>query len=119
MTLFVGSSSYKYLRAAQTSNMLCQNQQSDALQVLAEQEAWKSAKQHGLDLVTILPNFVLGPVLSSRADGTSVGFLKVQTLPNLPRTASVQEVPTCCAFPNTAVMPIRSLEPWCVTSISV
>ena len=63
--------------------MACQSQQSDALQVLAEQEAWKTAKQHGLDLVTILPNFVLGPVLSSRADGTSVGFLKVRALPNL------------------------------------
>jgi hypothetical protein len=47
-------------------------------QVLAEQEAWKIAKESGLDLVTILPNFVLGPILSTRTDGTSVGFLKVR-----------------------------------------
>lgn len=53
------------------------------MQVLAEQEAWKIAKASGLDLVTILPNFVLGPVLSTRADGTSVGFLKVRTSPML------------------------------------
>ena len=45
--------------------------------MLAEQEAWKIAESSGLDLVTILPNFVLGPVLSDRAGGTSVGFLKV------------------------------------------
>ena len=44
--------------------------------MLAEQEAWKIARSSGLDLVTILPNFVLGPVLSSRADGTSVGLFE-------------------------------------------
>jgi hypothetical protein len=47
------------------------------LQTLAEREAWKLAKEHALDMVAILPNFVLGPAISSRADGTSVGFLKV------------------------------------------
>ena len=56
------------------------------MQVVAEQEAWKIAKSSGLDLVTILPNFVLGPVLSSRADGTSVGFLKVLGLYNSSRS---------------------------------
>lgn len=29
----------------------------------------------------MLPNFVLGPVISSRADGTSVGFMKVVGVP--------------------------------------
>ncbi|CAL5221716.1 g3958 [Coccomyxa viridis] len=52
------------------------NQPYHRSKVVAEQEAWKFAKSSGLDFVTILPNFVLGPVLSSRADGTSVGFLK-------------------------------------------
>ena len=47
------------------------------MQTLAEREAWKLAKEQDLDMVAILPNFVLGPVISSRADGTSVGFLKV------------------------------------------
>ena len=47
-------------------------------QTLAEREAWKLAKEHGLDMVAILPNFVLGPAISARADGTSVGFLKVR-----------------------------------------
>lgn len=50
------------------------------LQTVAEKEAWRIAKETGLDLVAVLPNFVLGPVISSRADGTSVGFLKVPTL---------------------------------------
>ncbi|CAL8468857.1 g8398 [Coccomyxa elongata] len=43
---------------------------------VAEREAWRLAEEHGLDLVAVLPNFVLGPVISSRADGTSVGFMK-------------------------------------------
>ena len=45
--------------------------------VLAEREAWQLAKAAGLDLVAILPNFVLGPVLSARVDGLSAGFVKV------------------------------------------
>lgn len=46
-------------------------------QALAEREAWRLAEEAGLDLVTVLPNFVLGPVLSARTDGLSVGFVKV------------------------------------------
>ena len=48
------------------------------MQTLAEREAWRLAKEHGLDLVAILPNFVLGPALSSRIDGLSMGFLKAR-----------------------------------------
>jgi len=46
--------------------------------VLAEREAWKLAEAAGLDLVAVLPNFVLGPVLSSRSSGLSVGFIKAR-----------------------------------------
>ncbi len=43
----------------------------------AERTAWELAETHGLDLVTILPNFIMGPVLSAALpDPTSVGFLK-------------------------------------------
>ncbi|WIA11508.1 hypothetical protein OEZ85_011621 [Tetradesmus obliquus] len=45
--------------------------------VQAERAAWQLAEQLGLDVVTILPNFVLGPVISSeQAGGVSVGFMK-------------------------------------------
>jgi nucleoside-diphosphate-sugar epimerase len=44
--------------------------------VEAEKVAWDLAKQHNIDLVTILPEFILGPLLSSRTDGTSVGYMK-------------------------------------------
>lgn len=44
---------------------------------VAEREAWKICEaQNQWDLVTINPAFVLGPSLSRRADGTSVGFMK-------------------------------------------
>ena len=40
------------------------------------------AEAHGLDLVTILPNFNLGPALSRQeTKGLSVGFMKVTALP--------------------------------------
>jgi nucleoside-diphosphate-sugar epimerase len=44
--------------------------------VLAEKEAWEMAKQHGINLLTILPNFVTGPAISTRIDGLSVQFMK-------------------------------------------
>lgn len=47
-----------------------------ASKVQAEQEAWKLATAHGIDLITILPNFVLGPPLLAGAEGTSVGFMR-------------------------------------------
>lgn len=42
----------------------------------AERAAWDLARENGLDLVTILPNFIMGPIMSTRTDGISVGFLK-------------------------------------------
>ncbi len=43
---------------------------------LAEREAWRVAEaQDRWRLVVINPGFVLGPALSSRTDGTSVGFV--------------------------------------------
>ncbi len=51
------------------------------LQASAEREAWKIAKEHDLDLVTILPNFILGPALSRHdTKGLSVGFMKVSVI---------------------------------------
>ena len=47
-------------------------------QVSAEKQAWKMSKESGFDLVTILPNFILGPALSRQeTKGLSVGFMKV------------------------------------------
>lgn len=42
----------------------------------AEKAAWAISKQEGLDLVTINPTFVLGPVIGSRADATSITLFK-------------------------------------------
>jgi len=43
----------------------------------AERLAWELAAQHGLDLVTICPEFIMGPPLAAAVpDGTSVGFFK-------------------------------------------
>jgi hypothetical protein len=45
-------------------------------QTLAERAAWAAAARHGLDLVTINPVYVMGPVVSARADATSVLAMK-------------------------------------------
>ena len=42
----------------------------------AERTAWELAAQLGLDLVTILPEFIMGPLLIGRLDGTSMGYMK-------------------------------------------
>ncbi|KAF8070868.1 TKPR1 [Scenedesmus sp. PABB004] len=44
--------------------------------VQAERAAWALADDLGLDVVTILPNFVLGPVVSGGQGGVSVGFMR-------------------------------------------
>lgn len=43
--------------------------------VEAERLAWKLAGEAGLDVVAILPNFVLGPVLGPGQAGVSTGFM--------------------------------------------
>lgn len=48
-----------------------------SVQTKAEQAAWEVAKSEGLDLVTINPNFVMGPAISPTAGGTSIGYFKV------------------------------------------
>ena len=47
-------------------------------QILAEKAAWDLAKQHGLDLVAVLPTIVLGPVVSI-AHSYSVSIMKVRS----------------------------------------
>ena len=47
------------------------------MQTLAEKAAWDLSKKHGFELVTVNPTFVFGPVLSNRADATSVLMMKV------------------------------------------
>lgn len=47
------------------------------MQVAAEKAAWEASKKHGFELVTICPTFVLGPVISNRADATSILDVKV------------------------------------------
>lgn len=49
-------------------------------QSLAEKEAWKLTKELDLDLVTILPTYVVGPLISERAS-TSVKFFVVRSCP--------------------------------------
>ncbi|PRW58359.1 diaminohydroxyphosphoribosylaminopyrimidine deaminase [Chlorella sorokiniana] len=44
--------------------------------VQAERAAWEMAGQHSVDLVTILPEFIMGPLISTRIDGTSMGYMK-------------------------------------------
>lgn len=42
----------------------------------AEKLAWKLAEEYHLDLVTILPEFIMGPVLSPASNATSVNYFK-------------------------------------------
>ncbi|CAL8462007.1 g1538 [Coccomyxa elongata] len=62
----------------------------------AERAAWDMAKEAGLDLVTINPSLVLGPVLTSRADATSIILMKefVENTEGsmLPRQVDVRDV---------------------------
>ena len=46
------------------------------MQVQAEKAAWKFAEDHNIDLVTIQPSVIIGPVLSARG-GISVSQVQV------------------------------------------
>lgn len=62
-----------------TSTLILRNNVIPALQTLAEKAAWKLAKENGIDLVTINPVFVVGPVISKRTDATTVTMLIVRS----------------------------------------
>jgi len=47
-----------------------------ASKVKAEQKAWELSKELGISVVCVNPSFVIGPMLGSRTDGESVGFIK-------------------------------------------
>lgn len=49
------------------------------MQTEAEKAAWDFAKANDISLVTILPNFVMGPVTSPTASSTSIGYFKVRS----------------------------------------
>lgn len=51
------------------------------LQVAAEKLAWDISKKEGFELITICPTFVLGPVISNRADATSILDVKASDSP--------------------------------------
>lgn len=55
---------------------------------LAEKEAWRLAKEHGLDLVVVNPSFVIGPVLGPRPTSTVLVVLAMLRgeLPKYPNT---------------------------------
>lgn len=44
--------------------------------VLAEKKAWELSKELNVDLSVLYPGFVIGPMMTSRADGESVLFIK-------------------------------------------
>eukprot|EP00435_Cladocopium_sp_Y103_P032234 s2244_g8.t1 len=44
--------------------------------VLAEKKAWELSKELNIDLAVLCPGFVIGPMMTSRADGESVLFMK-------------------------------------------
>ena len=52
-------------------------QQKCTMQVLAEKLAWKMAKEHNIDLVTIHPSLILGTVYSPQKGVFSVECMKV------------------------------------------
>lgn len=63
------------LGAASTKMQL--NTDTVHTQTVAEQAAWDVATRNGIHMCSILPTFVLGPVISSRTDATSVQTVKV------------------------------------------
>eukprot|EP00951_Prasinocladus_malaysianus_P017503 scaffold138084_cov14-Prasinocladus_malaysianus.AAC.1 len=71
----------------------------------AEREAWKIAEAEQLDLVTICPNFIMGPVISRRVDGTSVGWLKA-----VMEKAAPDNCPILCDVRDVAAAHILAAE---------
>ena len=44
---------------------------------LAEEAAWTSAKENGIDLVTINPGFVIGPLIQPTLTSSIEAFLQI------------------------------------------
>ena len=76
--LFLSALSFLSLVLQETSSV-ANGQAYHLSKVMAEKEAWKVAEAKGIDLVTVNPNFVLGPALSAAPDGggsISVSYIK-------------------------------------------
>ncbi|KIZ01217.1 hypothetical protein MNEG_6742 [Monoraphidium neglectum] len=58
------------------TSSVCAIHDQNQKHIEAERLAWRLAREHGLDVITILPNFVLGPVAGPGATGVSTGFMK-------------------------------------------
>ncbi len=71
------------IKSVQGAYLVCWLAQTEA-----EHTAWELAKEANIDLVTICPNFVLGPVLSRRTSGTSIGYMKVRLMDSSKRPTS-------------------------------
>ena len=54
---------------------------------MAKKAAWKFAKEHNIDLVTILPTVIVGPMLNTRS-GFSVDVAKASSLAQNPERSS-------------------------------
>nr|XP_017230436.1 PREDICTED: cinnamoyl-CoA reductase 1-like [Daucus carota subsp. sativus] len=62
-----------------SSPVLCEERKASVqpFKTLAEQAALKFAEEHGIDLVTLHPGFVLGPLLQPVLNATSEGMLNL------------------------------------------
>jgi dihydroflavonol-4-reductase len=69
----------------------------------AEREAWRVAGELGLDLRAVCPNFVLGPVISPSACGTSVGYVKAMV-----EGGRIEGAPIVCDVRDVALAHIRA-----------
>ena len=75
----LSSLSLPSLLFSQETSSVANGQAYHLSKVMAEKEAWRVAEAKGIDLVTVNPNFVLGPALSAAPDGggsISVSYVK-------------------------------------------
>ncbi|CAJ1425617.1 unnamed protein product [Effrenium voratum] len=85
-----------------------------ASKALAEKKAWELSKELNVDLAVICPGFVLGPMLSSRADGESVLFMKgmLETARSRKRRIVATSRVPVNPSPTSATWPWRTSAPW-------
>lgn len=72
--------------------------------VQAEQAAWDLAKEHGIDLVTVLPSLVIGPALIKR------GGISIDSVKNLLEGGDWKLIPRQVDVRDVALAHIRALE---------